>query len=222
MIKNPQVEDAQMQWWLDFAKQEALTNEQLDLFKRYYLLLIAWNKTMNLTTITKERDVIDYHFTDSLQARLLINMNKIMHCCDVGAGAGFPGIPLAIKYPQLKVMLIEVNAKKIQFLDTVITELHLGDRITIFDQDWRTFLRTTQEDIQLFCVRASLQPEELVRMFKPSSPYKNAQLLYWASATWQPEALVAPYIQGDISYTIRAKKRRIILLKNVNSTAHPE
>ncbi len=118
------------------------------------------------------------------------------------------------------VTLIEVNTKKIQFLDTVITELGLSDRISVFDEDWRTFLRTTSENIQLFCVRASLQPEELIRLFKPASPYKNSVLVYWASSTWQPSTAVAPYITKDIAYTILNRNRRLILLQNVQKDTH--
>jgi 16S rRNA (guanine527-N7)-methyltransferase len=220
MIKKPQPKDTTSQW-LDFTHQESLTNEQVDLFKQYCALLLEWNTVINITAIANEHDVIAYHFRDSLQAKLLVDMVHIAYCADVGSGGGFPGIPLAIKYPHLNVMLIEVNAKKIQFLDTVITELKLGDRIAIFDQDWRTFLRSTDEDIQLFCARASLQPEELIRMFKPASQYNKAQLLYWASAIWQPSQQVMPYIVQDVGYEVGSKKRRLILMKNINSTARP-
>lgn len=211
-MKKPQLADTQEKWKA-FAQEASLTNEQLDCFKRYYLLLSAANKTINLTTIINEPDVIDYHFRDSLQLHTIVNMQSITHTADVGTGGGFPGIALAIKYPQLSVTLIEVNAKKIQFLDTVITQLGLGTRVSIFDEDWRSFLRSTDEDIQLFCARASLQPEELIRLFKPASPYKNAQLVYWAAATWQPSKIVAPYVINDVSYTIRDKKRRLILFE---------
>ncbi len=212
-MKKPQLADTK-DAWKSFAQEASLTDGQLDLFKRYYLLLSAANKTINLTTIINELDVIDYHFRDSLQLPAIVDMKKITHTADVGTGGGFPGIALAIKYPDLAVTLIEVNIKKIQFLDTVITELGLSNRVSVFDEDWRTFLRTTQEDIQLFCARASLQPEELIRLFKPASPYKQADFVYWASFTWQPSKIVEPFIVKDVSYTIRNRKRRLILFKN--------
>lgn len=212
-MKKPQLADTRLAW-VSFAQEFSLTDGQLDLFKRYYLLLYAANKTVNLTTIINELDVIDYHFKDSLQLRTIVDMDTITHTADVGTGGGFPGIALAIKYPNLAVTLIEVNTKKIQFLDMLITELGLSNRVSVFDEDWRTFLRMTHEDIQLFCARASLQPEELIRLFKPASPYKHADLVYWASSTWQPSKIVKPYITKDISYIIRTKKRRLILLQN--------
>lgn len=212
MAKGPKFEDNKS-LWIHFAQDEILTDSQCDLFKRYADLLISWNKKVNLTAITNMKNVVTYHFKDSLYVADIINMQSITHCADIGSGAGFPGIALAIKHPHLLVTLIEVNAKKIRFLDTVITELNLTDRVSVFDEDWRTFLRTTNEDIQLFCARASLQPEELIRMFKPACPYKDAPLVYWASELWQPSKYVVPYLVKEISYRVGKKQRRLILLK---------
>ncbi len=214
MVKRPQTGTSKL-LWDNFAQEEELSAEQVALFKRYYELLLEWNKIINLTTIITEKDIIAYHFKDSLRVADIINIQAISHCADVGTGGGFPGIPLAIKYPHIEITLIEVSEKKIQFLDAVITELSLGDRISVFDQDWRTFLRSTDEDIQLFCARASLQPEELLRMFKPSSPYKNASLIYFASEIWQPATRVEPFISKQIAYKIQDKKRRLILFKGI-------
>jgi 16S rRNA (guanine527-N7)-methyltransferase len=212
VMKKPQLADTHGAW-VAFAQYASLTQEQVDLFKQYYEILIAWNKKINVTAIVHERDVIDYHFKDSLQIHTIVDMQTMTHGADVGTGGGFPGVALLIKYPQMMFTLIEVNTKKIKFLEELAVELGLQDRITIFNQDWRTFLRTTAQPIQLFCARASLQPEELIRMFKPSSAYKDASLVYWASALWQPSQVVAPYIIKDIEYTIRNKKRRLILLQ---------
>lgn len=215
MINSQQIEDNKLMWDT-FAHEEGLTVEQSELFKKYSTLLLAWNETINLTTITSEQNVIDYHFRDSLQVSKAIDMKLITHCADIGTGGGFPGIPMAIKYPQLKVTLIEVSAKKIQFLDALIAELDLVNRVSIFDEDWRTFLRTTNEDIQLFCARASVQPEELIRVFKPACVYKKTTVVYWASDTWQSSKYVTPYLSRTITYRIRHKKRHLIVLYNRN------
>jgi 16S rRNA (guanine(527)-N(7))-methyltransferase RsmG len=200
--------------WAHFAQEEALTDEQLQLFKKYYALLAAWNENINLTTIIDVPDVIDYHFKDSLRASRGVDLATVSHLADIGTGAGFPGIPLALKYLHLRVTLLEVTIKKITFLDQLITELGLGDRVTIFEEDWRTFLRATVDSIDLFCARASLQPDELIRMFKPSSAYRDKKLLYWASQDWTPSKEVQPYIVKEQSYQIRTKKRRLIVLEN--------
>jgi 16S rRNA (guanine527-N7)-methyltransferase len=142
-----------------------------------------------------------------------IDLSMIASVADVGSGGGFPGIPLAIKYPHVLVLLIEVNQKKVRFLQEVIRVLGLAN-VSISDYDWRTFLRQTTYDIQLFCARASLQPEELIHLFKPSCQYQHAQLVYWASAQWKPDKRLNPYIVGDISYTVDKKQRRLIVMRS--------
>ena len=200
--------------WYQFAQQYQLDKGQRERFERYALLLMAWNKRINLTAIRNESDILDFHFKDSLQLSKIIALQKIEQIVDVGTGAGLPGIPLAIKYPHIQVTLIEVNAKKIKFLDNVIQELKLEGQVDIFDQDWRTFLRKTELPAQCFCARASLQPDELVRIFKPASYYKGASLVYWASAQWEPSKTVAPFIIDQKLYQIGSKQRKLVLLQN--------
>lgn len=202
--------------WQQFIDQEGLSTAQADSFKRYADLLREWNEQIGLTTITEIPSIISYHFQDSLTLAQIVDLTKINSVADVGAGGGFPGIPLAIKYPHLQVMLIEVSFKKIQFLDAVITALDLADRVSVYDKDWRTFLRTTDFEIELFCARASLQPEELLRMFKPASPYRLAKLVYWASKEWEPSEKVNSFIEKKISYEVGNRYRQLILLKNNN------
>ncbi len=199
--------------WHQFIQQESLSAEQADVFKRYAQLLREWNEKTNLTTVTSIPSIISYHFRDSLQLARAIDMSTITGLADVGAGAGFPGIPLAIKYSHLQVTLIEVSYKKIQFLDAVITALDLGDRVSVYDKDWRTFLRTTDFDIQLICARASLQPKELLRMFKPASPYKQVTLVYWASQEWEALDKERPFIQEYVPYKVGTRYRRLIVMR---------
>ncbi len=199
--------------WRQFIQQESLSIEQADAFKRYAELLREWNKKTNLTTVTSIPSIISYHFRDSLKLARAVDMSTITALADVGAGAGFPGIPLAIKYPHLHVTLIEVSFKKIQFLDAVITALDLEDRVSVYDKDWRTFLRTTDFDIQLICARASLQPKELLRMFKPASPYKNATLVYWASQEWEGLEKEKSFIQEYVPYKVGMRYRRLIVMR---------
>jgi len=199
--------------WQQFKKNEQLTDDQLIKFQQYADLLLLWNEKSNLTAITSLRKIIADHFQDSLALKYLIDLSTITHMADVGSGGGFPGLPLAIRYPHLSVLLIEVNQKKVRFLHEVITVLGL-DNVSISDYDWRTFLRQTEYDIQLFCARASLQPEELIRMFKSSCRYHNAQLVYWASREWKPAKRVVPFIADDVSYSVDKKQRRLILLRS--------
>lgn len=96
-------------------------------FQQYYELLTEWNKFMNLTSITEYNEVIEKHFIDSLSIEKVIDLSKINTVIDVGTGAGFPGIPLKIMYPHLKILLLDTLNKRIKFLNNVINELNLNE-----------------------------------------------------------------------------------------------
>lgn len=104
-----------------------LSELQKNQFNRYYDLLIEWNDKINLTAITDKKDVIKKHFEDSLSITSVIDMNDIDSVIDVGTGAGFPGIPLKIVFPSLKLTLLDSLNKRINFLNTVVDELGLSD-----------------------------------------------------------------------------------------------
>ncbi len=109
------------------ASNIALNEKQVEQFYRYYELLIEWNKKINLTAITECKEVAEKHFIDSLSIDRIINMPNIKKVIDVGTGAGFPGIPLKIAYPHLKITLLDSLNKRIKFLYKVISELGLED-----------------------------------------------------------------------------------------------
>lgn len=98
---------------------------QLEQFEKYYEMLVETNKVMNLTALTEPQDVAVKHFVDSLMAYADYFPGKVL--ADVGTGAGFPGIPLKIYCPSLKVVLIDSLAKRLNFLQRVIAELGLKD-----------------------------------------------------------------------------------------------
>lgn len=102
-----------------------LTEKQVHQFNRYYEMLINWNKKVNLTSITDEKEVILKHFLDSIAIKEVMDLNTCNGMIDLGTGAGFPGIPLKIMYPHLKVTLVDSLNKRINFLSAVINELSL-------------------------------------------------------------------------------------------------
>lgn len=102
-----------------------LSEVQKEQFDRYYELLIEWNKVMNLTGITEYDEVILKHFIDSLTIVKIKDMNTVTSLIDVGTGAGFPGIPIKIAFPHIRIVLLDSLNKRLKFLNTVIEELNL-------------------------------------------------------------------------------------------------
>ena len=103
------------------------TTKQLELLNQFYELLIEWNQKINLTRITEKEEVYLKHFYDSLTIVKEIDLSKVSTLCDVGSGAGFPGIVLKIFYPNLKVTLIDSLQKRVNYLNEVMKALNLTD-----------------------------------------------------------------------------------------------
>lgn len=102
-----------------------LTKEQEAKLERFYNLLIEWNEKINLTRITEKEEVYLKHFYDSLTLSKVVNLNNINTLCDVGTGAGFPGIVLKIVYPNLNITLIDSLRKRVNYLNEIIKKLEL-------------------------------------------------------------------------------------------------
>lgn len=104
-----------------------LTNNQLEQLEKYYEMLVEYNKVMNLTGITDHDQVFLKHFYDSLTLSKIIDLTQEETLCDIGTGAGFPGLVIKICFPNLKVVLLDSLNKRTKFLSDVINELKLDN-----------------------------------------------------------------------------------------------
>ncbi|UCG55528.1 MAG: 16S rRNA (guanine(527)-N(7))-methyltransferase RsmG [Dehalococcoidia bacterium] len=107
-----------------------LNPQQLEQFQVYYQKLLEWNQRINLTSITDFKEVQLKHFLDSLTVIPVFKqsiINKGLSVIDIGSGAGFPGLPLKIALPNIKLVLLEATKKKTNFLNTLILKLNLND-----------------------------------------------------------------------------------------------
>ena len=197
--------------WEHFARDENLTPEQLEMFQTYGKLLLEWNELSNLTALKDLSGIVNQHFSDSLALRNVYDLTKVNSICDVGSGAGFPGLPLKIMFPHLHCGLIEVNHKKRLFLKHVIETLKL-ENVEVIDLDWRSFLRSTEGQIDVFVTKAALHEEELIRMFRANCAYRNATLIYWATSDWEADPKAVPFIKQTLPYMFKRRQRKFIVM----------
>jgi len=224
-----------------------LTEQQVVQFQRYYDLLTDWNQRLNLTRIVTPEAVQTGHFLDSIAVLPLLAdlvtpadetvpesekigalLSKSMHAIDVGSGAGFPGIPLAILWPQLKLTLLDGTAKKVRFLQEVITQLALPRVQAIqgrAEEDGRTSTHRGQYD--LVVARALAPLPTLVEYLLPFCRRDGFVLAYKGPAVREelPPALPAITLLGGEVVRLAplhvpglARERFILVLKKVQRT----
>ncbi|MHA6488540.1 16S rRNA (guanine(527)-N(7))-methyltransferase RsmG [Bacillus cabrialesii] len=111
----------------------SLSPRQLEQFELYYDMLVGWNEKINLTSITEKKEVYLKHFYDSITAAFYVDFNQMNTICDVGAGAGFPSLPIKICFPHLHVTIVDSLNKRITFLEKLSEALRLEN--TTFSHD---------------------------------------------------------------------------------------
>ena len=197
--------------WEQFKKDENLSDLELEKFQKYESFLRENNEDFNLTALTETAGIVRQHFVDSLALKRVFDLNKVKAIADIGTGGGFPSIPLKILYPHLKVILIEVTKKKQRFLLDLMDLLHL-DMVSVCGYDWRTFLRITDFDVDLFVTKAALAERELCRAFKPSCFYNEVPIVYWVGNPWEPDPKVEGFVKKVEPYKLSRKHRGLAFL----------
>lgn len=144
-----------------------ISEYQLNQLDEYYKLLITWNQKINLTSIIEEKEVYLKHFYDSLTLIKVIDLNKYETLCDIGTGAGFPGLVLKIIFPNLKVTLVDSLNKRIKFLDEVISSLNLKEIETVHMRA-EEFSKINREKYDIVTARAVSSLNILLELIIPS------------------------------------------------------
>ena len=141
----------------------SITDKQLEQLNKYYKALVEWNKKINLTSITEEKDVYLKHFYDILTLFKEYDLTKDVSLCDVGTGAGFPGIVLKIVFPNLKITLVDSLQKRLKFLDYVIKLLDLKD-VELVHERMEDYSKQNEEKFDIITSRAVAKTKILVEI----------------------------------------------------------
>lgn len=167
-----------------------LSDKQMNQFKKYYELLVEWNQKINLTAITELEEVYLKHFYDSITLATTFDLSKGTYSlCDVGAGAGFPSIPIKIVYPNLEVSIVDSLNKRIKFLTLLCEELHL-ENVKLYHDRAETFGQSKihRESYDFVTARAVARLNVLSELCIPLVK-KNGKFLALKAAKSEEEVL---------------------------------
>lgn len=218
-----------------------LSYNQTEQFIKYYELLTEWNSFMNLTAITDFNEVLKKHFIDSLSIvkavkdidgydffEMNVNSDSSISIIDVGTGAGFPGIPLKIVFPHIKLTLLDSLQKRIKFLDKVILELSLKDVNTVHGRA-EDYARPDKlrERYDLAVSRAVANLSTLseycipfVRVGGKFISYKSEKLREEISDAEKAVSILGGRIQKQVDYTLPSSDiyRNLLLIDKITKT----
>lgn len=176
----------------------SITEKQEEQFMQYYELLVEWNKVMNLTGITEFDEVMRKHFLDSLSIVKAIEKKDMLRVLDLGTGAGFPGIPLKIMFPEWDIVLLDSLNKRIKFLNEVIGQLGLQKISTIHGRA-EDFARK-EEYREKFDLVVSRAVANLSSLSEYCLPYVKQQGIF------------VSYKASDVEEEVREAKKAVTVL----------
>ena len=186
---------------------------QLKQLEKYYELLIEYNEKMNLTGITEKEEVYLKHFYDSLTINKIIDLNTVENLCDVGTGAGFPGLVIKILFPKINVTLVDSLNKRIDFLNAVIKELNLVGIDTLHSRI-EDFGRKSREKYDVVTARAVASLNILLEYCLPL--VKSGKYFIPLKANISREILEIDYAKKELNCELVDKLE--FLLPSENST----
>lgn len=206
-----------------------LIDDQVHQLLLYYDLLIEWNSFMNLTGITEYEEVVIKHFVDSLSLVKAVDLNQNISLIDVGTGAGFPGLPLKIVFPDLKVTLLDSLQKRVNFLNEVIFQLGLSDIEAIHGraEDYAKPGKHFRESYDLCVSRAvanlSTLSEYCLPFVKPGGSfisYKSEKLFQELETAKNAVSVLGGKLDSQIEFHLYEGEiyRNLVVIKKVKNT----
>ena len=202
-----------------------INDKQLKQLEDYYNLLIEWNNKINLTAITEKDQVYLKHFYDSLTITKIINLNEIDSLCDIGTGAGFPGMVIKILFPNINVILVDSLNKRIEFLKIVKERLKLN-KLEIYHDRAEEFAHNNIEKFDVVTARAvanlstlleySIPMVKINKYFIPLKSNVDEEIINSKNALEKLNSIIEEKI--EFLLPIENSKRTILKIKKVGKT----
>ena len=203
-----------------------LTEKQIEQFLKYYEMLIEKNKVMNLTAITEYDEVIEKHFLDSISLCQVYDLSKPVKILDMGTGAGFPGVPLKIAFPEVEITLADSLNKRIKFLDEVVEELGL-EKVTTIHARAEELARNKEhrENYDLVVSRAVANLSTLgeycipfVKMGGNFISYKSGEVDEEVNAAGKAIKILGGQIKDVYKFDLSDQKRSFVTIEKIKTT----
>ena len=192
-----------------------ITDKQLDDLEKYFNLLVEWNEKMNLTGITLKEEVYLKHFYDSLTLNKIIDLNKVDTMCDIGTGAGFPGLVIKILFPHIKVTLVDSLNKRITFLNEVINSLKL-ENIEAIQARIEEYGTINREKYDLVVARAVASLPVLLEYATPLVKVDG----YFVAMKGNEENLDFNNIYKELNIKLEDKQKFLLPIEESNRTLY--